>query len=164
MLPEWLRRRVRDALAGSRLLSADLRRKLRHTFLGRDATFEALYLENFLCAFPAGELPLRDSLPPPAAVYAPYLEYFRRPADARLLDRLLYADQKSYLAELLMKQDQMSMATSIESRVPFLDHPFVEFAARLPEKMKIRNGEGKYILKKAVEDLLPLEIVYRRKM
>ena len=51
---------------------------------------------------------------------------------APLLDRMLYADMKTYLVELLMKQDQMSMAASIESRVPFLDHKLVEFAATLP--------------------------------
>jgi asparagine synthase (glutamine-hydrolysing) len=79
------------------------------------------------------------------------------------LQRLLYADQKTYLAELLMKQDQMSMATSIESRVPLLDHTFVEFAARIPAHLKLR-GTGKYIVKKAVEDVLPHDIIYRRKM
>jgi asparagine synthase (glutamine-hydrolysing) len=63
-----------------------------------------------------------------------------------------------------MKQDQMSMATSIESRVPFLDHEFVEFAARVPDSLKIRGGTAKYILKRAVEDLVPKEIIYRRKM
>jgi asparagine synthase (glutamine-hydrolysing) len=77
---------------------------------------------------------------------------------------MLYTDQKTYLVELLMKQDQMSMAASIESRVPFLDHEFVEFAAAVPERLKIHRGAGKYILKQAVEDLLPREIVYRRKM
>jgi asparagine synthase (glutamine-hydrolysing) len=63
-----------------------------------------------------------------------------------------------------MKQDQMSMATSIESRVPFLDHEFVEFSTRVPEHMKLRNGEGKYIVKKAIEGLVPNEIIYRKKM
>ncbi len=59
--------------------------------------------------------------------------YFDAPNErTSLLDRLLYADIKTYLVELLMKQDQMSMAASIESRVPFLDHQLVEFAARLP--------------------------------
>ena len=77
---------------------------------------------------------------------------------------MLYADQKTYLVELLMKQDQMSMANSIESRVPFLDHTFVEFAASVPDHMKLRNGEGKYILKRAIEDLLPHDIIYRKKM
>jgi asparagine synthase (glutamine-hydrolysing) len=83
-------------------------------------------------------------------------------ADA--LSKLLYADQKTYLVELLMKQDQMSMATSLESRVPFLDHPFVEFAARVPDGLKVRDGVGKYIMKKAVADLLPHNIIYREKM
>src|SRR5579872_2685706 len=63
-----------------------------------------------------------------------------------------------------MKQDQMSMACSIESRVPFLDHTFVEFSTRIPDQLRIRGGTQKYILKKAVEDLLPHEIVYRKKM
>jgi asparagine synthase (glutamine-hydrolysing) len=56
------------------------------------------------------------------------------------------------------------MATSIESRVPFLDHEFVEFSTRVPARLKIRNGAGKYIVKKAVEGLLPNEIIYRKKM
>jgi asparagine synthase (glutamine-hydrolysing) len=77
---------------------------------------------------------------------------------------MLYADQKTYLVELLMKQDQMSMARSIESRVPFLDHTFVEFAMTIPDRLKIRGHTQKYILKKAVRDLLPRGIVYRKKM
>ena len=64
-----------------------------------------------------------------------------------LLDRLLYADIKTYLQELLMKQDQMSMATSVESRVPFLDHKLVEFTARMPDTMKLRGGTTKYVLR-----------------
>jgi asparagine synthase (glutamine-hydrolysing) len=76
---------------------------------------------------------------------------------------MLQTDQKTYLVELLMKQDQMSMASSIESRVPFLDHKFVEFAASVPPHMKLRGAQGKYILKKAVEDLLPASIIYRKK-
>ena len=61
--------------------------------------------------------------------YGASLAYFNAPnGSSTLLDRLLYADIKTYLVELLMKQDQMSMAASIESRVPFLDHKLVEFA------------------------------------
>ena len=56
------------------------------------------------------------------------------------------------------------MATSIESRVPFLDHQFVEFAASVPPHMKLRGKQGKYIMKKAVEDLIPHDIIYRKKM
>ena len=81
-----------------------------------------------------------------------------------LLDRLLYTDIKTYLVELCMKQDQMSMAASIESRVPFLDHVLVEFAASIPARFKTRGMSGKLILKSAVKDLLPESIIHRRKM
>jgi asparagine synthase (glutamine-hydrolysing) len=81
-----------------------------------------------------------------------------------LLGRLLYTDIKTYLVELLMKQDQMSMAASVESRVPFLDHKLVEFAATIPAEYSIDGWAGKAILKSAVEDLLPHSIIYRKKM
>jgi len=63
-----------------------------------------------------------------------------------------------------MKQDQMSMACSLESRVPFLDHPLVEFAAQVPAHLKIREGKGKYVLRKAVESLLPRTTLTRKKL
>src|ERR1700754_4642541 len=63
-----------------------------------------------------------------------------------------------------MKQDQMSMAASIESRVPFLDHELVEFTSSIPAKYSIRGLSGKHILKSAVEDLLPRSIVHRTKL
>ena len=163
MVPGPLRRLVRDQLAGSSLLNASLRRKLRHTFLGRENSVESLFLDNFYCAFSvAGQNRLLAS--PPEAIYGNYRRYWDSRPGASHLSRMLYADQKTYLVELLMKQDQMSMATSIESRVPFLDHTFVEFAARIPDNLKIRGKTQKYILKKAVEDILPHDIIYRRKM
>jgi len=154
-MPQGFRRAIRDRIASSALLSAAFRRKLQHTLLGRGESFESLYLDNFCCAFPG----------PPSA-YESYLRYWNKPGVERmsLLSRLLYADQKTYMVELLMKQDQMSMANSIESRVPFLDHPLVEFAARTPDRLKLRGGTGKYILKQAVKDLLPPEITQRKKM
>ncbi|HJZ69839.1 MAG TPA: asparagine synthase C-terminal domain-containing protein, partial [Blastocatellia bacterium] len=63
-----------------------------------------------------------------------------------------------------MKQDQMSMAASIESRVPFLDHKLVEFACALPVNMKLRGLTTKYVLRKAMREKLPKEILTRRKM
>jgi asparagine synthase (glutamine-hydrolysing) len=80
--------------------------------------------------------------------YKGYLRYWNSRQGQPTLQRLLYADQKTYLAELLMKQDQMSMACSIESRVPLLDHHLVEFAASVPGHLKLR-GKGKYIMKQA---------------
>ena len=86
--------------------------------------------------------------------------YFDAPtAAARLLDRLLYADMKTYLVELLMKQDQMSMAASIESRVPFLDHKLVEFAAALPDAMKLHGFTTKRVLREAMKGMLPESIL-----
>ena len=79
----------------------------------------------------------------------------RRTGRSTTLDRLLYTDLKTYLVELLMKQDQMSMAASIESRVPFLDHQLVEFAAALPARMKLRGFKTKWILREAVREILP---------
>lgn len=163
LMPPPLRRFVSVRLSTSRLLRADVRRKLRHTFVGREAGIESLFLDNFYCAF-SREEQNRLLASPPESVYGSYLRAWNARPEDPLLARMLYADQKTYLVELLMKQDQMSMARSIESRVPFLDHLFVEFASRVPGSMKIRGGVQKYILKKAVEDLLPREIVYRRKM
>jgi len=63
-----------------------------------------------------------------------------------------------------MKQDQMSMAASIESRVPFLDHRLVEFTAGIPKHLLVQGTSGKHILKAAAADLLPRDIIHRRKM
>jgi asparagine synthase (glutamine-hydrolysing) len=163
VVPKGLRTALRDQVATSGLLSSTLRRKLQHTFVGRGEDLESLYLDNFYSAFSLAEQHRLFSSLPSTSPYA----NFRRVWDGSrgaALQRLLYADQKTYLVELLMKQDQMSMATSIESRVPFLDHEFVEFAARVPQHMKLRHGEGKYIVKKAIEGLVPREIIYRKKM
>jgi asparagine synthase (glutamine-hydrolysing) len=75
----------------------------------------------------------------------------------------LYLDMKTYLVELLMKQDQMSMGASIESRVPFLDHKLVEFAASVPAHYKIRHFSGKHLLRRAMEKRLPGEVLRRKK-
>ncbi|MCB0710740.1 MAG: asparagine synthase (glutamine-hydrolyzing) [Ignavibacteriae bacterium] len=80
------------------------------------------------------------------------------------LRRMIYYDMKNRLAELLlMRVDKMAMAVSVEARVPFLDHRIVEFAFRMPGNLKIKNGIGKYILKKAAEGIIPNETIYRSK-
>lgn len=164
MVPGPLRSLVRQQIAASSLLSAELRRKLGHTFLGREGTLESLHLDNLYCAFSAEELQtIAPSLRGPSP-YTNFRRYWDSRPQASLLSRMLYADQKTYLVELLMKQDQMSMATSIESRVPLLDHTLVEFAARMPDRLKIGPKETKHLFKKAVEDLLPHDIIYRTKM
>ena len=75
-----------------------------------------------------------------------------------------YADIKTYLAgDILTKVDRTSMAVSLEVRVPMLDHEFVEWAAGVPSRLKLHGGEGKYILKRALEPYVPKENLYRPK-
>jgi asparagine synthase (glutamine-hydrolysing) len=152
-----------EALPASRTRQRALR-----TFLARPATLEALYLDNFAVfareqqrglLAPALRHRLTSEDP-----YATATQVMAGSDAKTLLDRLLYVDTKTYLHELLMKQDQMSMAASIESRVPFLDHPLVEFTARLPERLKLRGRTTKYILREAMKNILPAEILTRGKM
>lgn len=81
------------------------------------------------------------------------------------LDRFLYCDIHSRLVDdLLVKGDRMSMGAGIEARVPFLDHKVVEFAARLPQHLKVSGLRSKIVLKRLAERYLPEEIIYRRKV
>jgi len=165
LFPRVFRDFARRRIETSNLVGASSRRKLQHTFLSRDNTVESLHLDNFYNAFSdAEQRGLLKNPTSPRLAYRNFLKYWNAPQTSSQLSRMLYADQKTYLVELLMKQDQMSMATSIESRVPFLDHHFVEFAARVPDRLKVCGGVSKYILKRAVEDLLPHDIIYRKKM
>jgi asparagine synthase (glutamine-hydrolysing) len=148
-------------------LSAASKRKLKHTFLGRDgSSWPSFYFDNFYSAFSTAEqndLLTTEAQQTAGYAYAGSMAYWNR-CNGDLLHRLLYTDIKTYLVELLMKQDQMSMAASIESRVPFLDHALVEFTASIPAKYATKGMAGKCILKSAVEDLLSRSIVHRPKM
>ena len=166
LTPSALRLMVRKGI-GISPLSGTYKRKLDHTFLGRDgASWSSFYFDNFYSAFSAAE---QDELLTPDAkqsggdAYAGSMSHWNQ-CTGDLLHRLLYTDIKTHLVELLMKQDQMSMAASIESRVPFLDHELVEFAASIPGKYSTKGTAGKCILKSAVEDLLPRSIIYRQKL
>jgi asparagine synthase (glutamine-hydrolysing) len=87
------------------------------------------------------------------------------PAGLSALDRMLYLEQKHFLADHnLNYTDKMSMAEGVEVRVPFLDPDLLEFAWSLPDDMKHRNGQSKWILKKAMAPLLPPGIVHRPKV
>lgn len=85
--------------------------------------------------------------------------------NADFLTSMIYLELKQRLPELLlMRVDKMSMATSVEARVPFLDHALVEFAMHIPARFKYNNGETKSILKKAAQGIIPDEVIYRKKM
>src|SRR5947209_3603625 len=147
---------------------SEVRRKLSRTFLCLSPQIESIYFDNFAVF---GRTMQRDLLTGEAqertGALDPYADVRRHleTTDARtLLNKLLYADTKTYLQELLMKQDQMSMAASIESRVPFLDHKLVEFTSRLPERLKLRGWTTKYILRRSMKGVLPEAILKRSKM
>ncbi|HIC55875.1 MAG TPA: asparagine synthase (glutamine-hydrolyzing) [Acidobacteria bacterium] len=97
-------------------------------------------------------------------VYRPIRESLGSAGTDDLLHRQLYADLCVYLADdILVKVDRMSMATSLETRAPFLDVNLMELAYSIPSELKIRNGERKYILKQALRDVLPTGILRRPK-
>jgi asparagine synthase (glutamine-hydrolysing) len=145
-------------------------------FLRAQSTFAALGLDG-------GEAYARAvGVTPPAMRDALYSDSFRRrlgghrgedryiaamaSAPARdPIDRAQYADIKIWLpGDILTKVDRTSMAASLEAREPLLDHRLVEFAAALPQSMRLRRGEGKWLMKRALRGLLPDDILYRRKM
>src|SRR5215510_53535 len=89
-------------------------------------------------------------------------EAFRRATGDDALNRMLVVDAQTQLPDdLLLLTDKMSMAVSLECRVPLLDHELVELAARMPEGVKIKHGRLKYAMKAALKDVLPKEILHR---
>ncbi len=163
LLPASARHSVARHVADSNLLSARMRRILQHTCLGRDGqSFESFYFDNFYSAFSSADQARLLTKNVTGSAYENSMAQWNK-SHGEFLARLLYTDIKTYMVELLMKQDNMSMATSIESRVPFLDHVLVEYAARIPSRLKTRGLGGKLILKQAVEDLLPKSVIYQKK-
>jgi asparagine synthase (glutamine-hydrolysing) len=95
-------------------------------------------------------------------------ELFRRFASGvetgEAIDKLLYLDSKTYLpGDILTKVDRMSMAASLEARVPLLDHKLIEFVTRIPAELKLNGLETKYIFKRAMQGLVPESILHRPK-
>ena len=132
----------------------------RDRYLDDISFFPALHRERSV--FSPEFIEQASQLPAPLRQFQSY--YDDAPAhDA--VSRLLYLDTKTYLSgDILTKVDRMSMATSLEVRVPLLDHQFVEWAANLPIEWKFRNGTRKYLLKKLAERLgIPSELLHRRK-
>lgn len=159
-VPRGVRARLGRALDG---LPRRLRRYAQRSFLASEPGIRGLFYENFALF---GDRAREQLLGGSGASADPYVEalayYAGAPGGA--LERMCHADLQTYLGELLMKQDQMSMAASLESRVPFLDTPLVEFAAALPGRYKLRGLQTKAILREAVKDIVPPEILTRGKM
>jgi asparagine synthase (glutamine-hydrolysing) len=159
-VPAAIRRSVRRSI---RHLPSRARRYLSRSFLALHSTSRALFFDNF-AVFPDRE---RHALVARGGDGRdPYRFGLRCYSQARggPLDRMSATDLQTYLCELLMKQDRMSMAASIESRVPFLDDELVADVAGMPSRLKLRAWQTKAVLRRAVTSLLPVEILSRRKM
>jgi len=166
-VPQALRGSIANGVVKN--LPGKLGRIATRTFLAMDRSPESMFFDNFASIRLADQwsllAPGSRAAATRAQAYGPSRAYFEKPnGHSTLLDRLLYADIKTYLVELLMKQDQMSMATSIESRVPFLDHTLVEFAAHLPDEWKLNGFTTKRVLRESMKGLLPESILNRPKM
>jgi asparagine synthase (glutamine-hydrolysing) len=106
---------------------------------------------------------LKESLSGYGADYV-FAEQLSRTDAVEPVNRMLYVDTKLWLPDLLLARgDKMSMAVSLEARVPLLDHKLVEFAAALPQNLKLRNLTRKYLLKRVSKAWLPPEILHRKK-
>jgi asparagine synthase (glutamine-hydrolysing) len=162
MIPGGLRRWIRDRVPA---LPAPVRRYAARSVLALEPDIRSLFCDNFAVFSDSWRQRILAAAPAAGSrdPYAGILQRYDR-AEGSRLDRLSRADLGTYLQELLMKQDQMSMAASIESRVPFLDDQFVAYAAGLPHRAKLRGWQTKAVLRAAVRDLLPPEILTRRKM
>ncbi|MEM7234708.1 MAG: asparagine synthase C-terminal domain-containing protein, partial [Planctomycetota bacterium] len=161
-LPRSLRRLVAEPILGS--LGAKARKHLRLARLPIEERYagvhvidpayrEALYTDDYRAFLSREHRPdYRDQL-------------YQFTAGMDTLTRMLHVDLKTWLVDdLLIKADKMTMANSVELRVPFLDHKVVEFAATVPSRMKVRGREGKWILKQAMSGHLPQEIISRSKL
>src|SRR5438093_1553598 len=159
--PKALQERVRRTLP---VLPGAVRRYAGRSFLARGPGPRELIYENFAAFADAwrGQLLVDHGS---RNGHDPYAEMLRCYAEAPggTLDRMSRVDLQTYLVELLMKQDQMSMAASIESRVPYLDHEFVEYVTALPARLKVRGWRTKAVLREALRGVVPPAILRRRK-
>jgi asparagine synthase (glutamine-hydrolysing) len=93
-----------------------------------------------------------------------HLDHFKNVAEADFLNRMLYVDAKTFLPELnLTYSDKLSSAASVEVRVPLLDNEIVDFMSRVPAGLKLKGFETKYLMRRAVEGILPDRVLHRRK-
>jgi asparagine synthase (glutamine-hydrolysing) len=148
-----------------RALPRPLRRYVERSFLAYPSGPRGIFFENF-SVFPTTlqrELFRDKTLLSAHDPHAEGLRYWTEQQEG-LLERMSYVDLQTHVVELLMKQDQMSMAASVESRVPYLDHEFVDLVGAMPGPFRLEGWKTKAVLREAVRGLIPNEILTRRKM
>ncbi len=139
----------------------DLARLARGFILSADMPFEDRY-RSYVQVFAPDAI--QALLGPVSSGRDPIHDAFARASNPDQLNRLFEVDALTQLPDdLLLLTDKMSMAVSLECRVPFLDHELVELAAKMPASIKVKGGELKSLLKKSLRGLLPDDILYRKK-
>jgi len=169
-IPQFIRKPIFPYL--SRMLSEG-----NHTILQKGRTllntlsFESdygFYLTNTEFDDNLWNIAVNDDVKKQIGGYDPFSvtqHYYHKADTDNHLSKILYTDLKTYLCgDILVKVDRMSMANSLEVRAPILDHNVIEFAASIPADLKYRCGEKKYILKQTFQQVLPKEVMYRKKM
>jgi asparagine synthase (glutamine-hydrolysing) len=138
----------------------------RNWLLNKSRTREGQYASTVaLPASPREGGVLREELAARLGPFESLLERWFAPARGRdFATQMMLVDLESYLpGDILTKVDRMSMAPSLEARVPVLDHLMIEFAVSLPSSLKMRDGEGKWVLRRAIEPLVPATVLNRPK-
>jgi asparagine synthase (glutamine-hydrolysing) len=161
-VPHALRRRIRGLLPR---LPWRIQRYVSRTALAYEPGPRGLFFENF-SVFPESlqrKLLIDGKEPTGCELYTEGLRYWDE-HPGTLLERMSYADVSTHLVELLMKQDQMSMAASLESRVPYLDHLLVEQVMQIPGDQRMRRWQTKVILREALRNVVPATVMSRSKM
>ncbi|MDP2140737.1 MAG: asparagine synthase (glutamine-hydrolyzing) [Gammaproteobacteria bacterium] len=157
--------RARNAIAGIiPHLPYGIRRYAERSFMSLGTEPRKLFCENF-SVFRASHRSalLNKSNAETVDPHRRTLDFFTAAGDD-IIQCMSHADLQTYLVELLMKQDQMSMSASLESRVPFLDNRLVELVAAIPARFKLQGWETKSLLRDAVRDIVPPAILNRKKM
>ncbi len=151
-LKKGWRNRIQRFSAG--LTHSPINRHFRWLLWLSDAQKRLLYTSSFL----------RQDFLAPLPERSPFAGFFNDSQKFCGIDRDLYLDLKTYLVDdIMVKVDRMSMAVSLEVRAPLLDQRLVEFAFSLPPALKVRAGGGKWFFKKAMQGILPPEIIHRQK-
>ena len=144
----------------------------RPLFWGSVRVFSELWKNDILDAIESSPDPIIDQFMPALKQANSYdlidyyrTQFYRQYPEGDFLSMVTYIELKLRLPELILaRTDKMTMAASVEARVPFLDHHLVEYMLQVPMQFKYRKGETKYILRKAAEGIVPREIIYRKKI
>jgi asparagine synthase (glutamine-hydrolysing) len=161
-VPRFLRRGITGALSR---LPLSIQRYASRSVLAYEPGPRGVFFDNF-SVFPESlqqSLFLDGRTMGTLDPYAEGLRYWEE-HHGTLLERMSYADVATHLVELLMKQDQMSMAASLESRVPYLDHQVVEQAMQIPGDQRMKRWQTKLVLREALRQLVPQAVLTRPKM